>query len=134
MRLRGVDELDVEIFLAAIPPLARAWYRRRRAVERYLDDYFDARRLLVDLLGNFHKENRPDRISLALERANAWLAAHAGELGAPRPITAEDVARYYARDAAQLELFLRARRLDRFVRTRCLGRRYEFVLPGPIRR
>lgn len=134
MRLHGVDELDVELFLAAVPPVARAWYRRQRAVERYLDDYFTPRRVLVDLLGNFHKEGRADRLPLAVARANHWLAAHAAELDDARPIEAEAVSRYYQRDAAQLELFLRARRLDRWLRTRLLRQRYDFVLPGPIRR
>jgi hypothetical protein len=134
MRLDGVDELDVELFLAAVPPIARAWYRRRRAVERYLEDYFEPRRVLVDLLGNFHKEGRPDRLPFAVARANRWLVAHAAELEDARPIEAEAVSRYYQRDAAQLDRFLRARRLDRWVRTRLLRQRYEFVLPGPIRR
>jgi hypothetical protein len=134
MRLDGADELDVELFLAAVPPIARAWYRRQRAVERYLDDYFTPRRVLVDLLGNFHKEGRGDRVPFAAACASRWLAAHAGELDDARPVEAEAIARYYARDAAQLELFLRARRLDRWLRTRLLRQRYDFVLPGPIRR
>jgi len=134
MRLHGADELDVELYLAAVPPIARAWFRRRRAVERYLDDYFAPRRVLVDLLGNFHKEGRGDRLPFAVERANRWLAAHAAELDDARPIEAGAVSRYYQRDAAQLELFLRARRLDRWLRTRLLRQRYDFVLPGPIRR
>jgi hypothetical protein len=134
MRLRGADELDVELFLAAVPPIARAWYRHQRAVERYLDDYFEPRRVLVDLLGNFHKEGRPDRLPFAVARSNCWLAAHAAELGDARPIEEAAVSRYYRRDAAQLERFLRARRLDRWLRTRLLRQRYDFVLPGPIRR
>jgi hypothetical protein len=134
MRLHGADELDVELFLAAVPPVARAWYRRQRAVERYLDDYFEPRRVLVDLLGNFHKEGRADRLPFAVARANRWLDAHAAELEDARPIAADAVSRYYQRDAAQLELFLRARRLDRWLRTRLLRQRYDFVLPGPIRR
>ena len=134
MRLHGRDELDVELFLAAVPPVARAWYRRQRAVERYLDDYFTPRRVLVDLLGNFHKEGRADRVPFAAACANRWLAAHAAELDDARPVEVDAIARYYARDAAQLELFLRARRLDRWLRTRLLRQRYDFVLPGPIRR
>jgi hypothetical protein len=131
LRRAGRDEIDVELFLAAVPPVARAWYRRQRAVERYLDDYFDARRTFVDLLGNFRKEGRGDRLPLGLARVNAWLAAHPGHGAA---VTEAEVERYYRDDAAQLELFLRARRLDRWVRTRLLRGRYDFVLPGPIRR
>ncbi len=133
MRKDGVDEIGVELFLAAVPPGVRAFYRRARAVERYLDAFFDARSLLVDVVANFYKEERPDRIPLALERVNRWLAEDVPDLGG-RPIRAEDVDRYYRNDAKTLELYLRARRLDRFVRTRLLRQRYDFILPGAIRR
>jgi hypothetical protein len=133
MRKDGVDEIGVELYLAAVPPGVRAFYRRARAVERYLDAFFDARSLLVDAVANFHKEGRPDRIPLALERVNRWLAEEVPDLGG-RPIRAEDVDRYYRNDAKTLELYLRVRRLDRFVRTRLLRRRYDFILPGAIRR
>lgn len=132
---RGASyQIDLEIFLAAVPPLLRAYYRRARAVEEYLDHYFDPRSVALDLLGNFHKEGRPDRVARAADRVNAWLAAHAAEFGHRRPVDAGDVARFYAHDAAQLELFLKVRRLDRFIRTRLLRTRYDFVLPGAIRR
>jgi hypothetical protein len=133
MRKDGVDEIGIELFLAAVPPGVRAFYRRARAVERYLDAFFDARSLLVDAVANFHKEGRPDRIPLALERVNRWLAEDVPDLGG-RPIRAEDVDRYYRNDAKTLELYLRARRFDRFVRTRLLRQRYDFILPGAIRR
>ena len=133
MRKDGVDEIGVELFLAPVPPFVRAVYRRAHAVERYLDAFFDARSLLVDAIANFHKEGRPDRIELALERVNRWLAEDVPDLGGPA-IRAEDVDRYYRNDAKTLELYLRARRLDRFVRTRLLRQRYDFILPGAIRR
>jgi hypothetical protein len=133
MRKDGVDEIGVELFLAPVPPGARALYRRARAVEHYLDAFFDARSLLVDAVANFHKEGRPDRIGLGLERVNRWLAEDVADLGG-RPVRADDVDRYYRNDAKTLELYLRARRLDRFVRTRLLRQRYDFILPGAIRR
>ena len=133
MRKDGIDEIGVELFLAPVPPGIRAFYRRARAVEHYLDAFFDARSLLVDAVANFHKEGRPDRIELGLERVNRWLAEDVADLGG-RPIRADDVDRYYRNDAKTLELYLRARRFDRFVRTRLLHQRYDFILPGAIRR
>jgi len=127
-------QIDLEIFLAAVPPLIRGHYRRARAVENYLDHYFDPRSVALDLLGNFHKEGRPDRVPAAAARVNAWLTAHADEFGHPAAIDSGDVARFYAADAAQLELFLKVRRFDRFVRTHLLHDRYDFILPGAIRR
>ena len=91
------------------------------------------RRVTVDPVANFHKEGRPDPIPLTLERVNRWLAEDVPDLGGPA-IRAEDVDRYYRNDARTLELYLRARRLDRFVRTRLLRQRYDFILPGAIRR
>lgn len=133
MRLRGIDEMDLELFLAPVPPFMRPLYRRLRLVEQYIDDYFDARKILIDLLGNFHKEGRPDRIDMATEHINQWLADPGADLGARR-ISRESVDRYYRKDAQLLELFLKVRRFDRFVRTRLLRQRYNFILPGPIRR
>ncbi len=133
MRLHGKDEVGVEIFLAAIPAVIRWYYRRRRAVERYIDDYFDAGHILLDILGNFYKEGRPDRIPLVLEHVNRWLQTEGADLDA-KQLDARAVRRYYEKDAEALELFLRARRVDRFVRTRILRQRYNFILPGPIKR
>jgi hypothetical protein len=116
-----------------VPPPFRALSRWQRDVERYIDDYFDPRMLLLDLLGNFHKEGRPDRIALACAHVNRWLAADGAELDVV-PLAVADVDGYYRRDARKLEFFLRVRRLDRWVRTRVLRQRYAFILPGPIRR
>jgi hypothetical protein len=133
MRLDGVDEMGIECFLAPVPSPLRWLYRRARAVERYIDDYFDGHELLADLLGNFHKEGRPDRIPLVLAHVNRWLEGPGTDLGV-RVLEREEVDRYYRKDARLLELFLKLRRLDRFVRTRIMRRRYNFILPGPIRR
>ena len=133
MRCNGVDEMGLELFLAPVPAPMRPLYRRARLVERYIDDYFEPRKLLADLLGNFYKEGRPDRIDLALAHINQWLGGPGADLGA-RAITRQAVDGYYRKDAQLLELFLKVRRLDRFVRTRLLRQRYNFVLPGPIRR
>jgi hypothetical protein len=125
--------LDRELILAAAPPPVRPYFRAARTVEGYLDDYFDPRTAAVDLVGNFHKEGFPARIGAAVEIVNDWLRAHRSEVDA-RPVTVAEVERYYATDAGLLELYLRLRRVDRFVRRRVLHRSYDFVLPGPVRR
>jgi hypothetical protein len=48
-------------------------------------------------------------------------------------VTRREVDRYYRADVRLLEFYLRVRRLDRAVHRR-LGRPYDFVLPGPVRR
>jgi hypothetical protein len=127
LRRGGEDLLDMRVMLAAVPPGVRAVYLHRRIGERYIDDYFDRRLVAVDLLGNFIKEAASARLPVGLAAVNAWL-------GAARPVTGAEVARYYRQDARTLELFLRVRRADRWIRTRLLGRPYDFILPGDVTR
>lgn len=128
MRIDGRHLFDQEILLSAIPPGARAYYRRTGTVGEYMDDYFQPRLVTVDLLGNFIKEGVAARLLSGIKLANSWLTRHGYE-----PVSRSQVEEYYKQDAATLELFLRARRLDRAVK-RALGREYDFLLPGPVKR
>lgn len=132
-RVDGRIEAETEPLYRAWPPPLRGWLRRRAVVERYFADYFDLRLVILDLVGNFVKEGAAACVGPGVAAANAWLARQP-EREALAPIREEEVRRYYARDAALLELSLRVRRATRFVTTRLLGRRYDFVLPGPVRR
>jgi len=134
LRRDGNHALDREVLLAPVPPGARAYYRRQGLIEAYLDDYFVPRTVAVDLLGNFHKEGTPARLDTAIAVANAWLADGADLPGPQEPITREEVDAYYAKDADLLALYLRVRRIDRFLRTRLLRQPYDFVLPGNVTR
>jgi hypothetical protein len=133
VRRDGRHAMDREVLLAPVPPGLRAWYRRKGLVEAYLDDYFVPRTVAVDLLGNFHKEGAPARLPLGLEVVNEWLG-HTDLPGPRDPVSAAEVERYYRKDADLLALYLRLRRMDRFLRTRVLRRTYDYVLPGPVRR
>jgi len=131
MRRDGVDECGTEFFLAPVPWVLRWYYRRTRAVQRYIDDYFIPRALALDLLGNFHKEGRPERIAAVLPVVNDWLT---GTMGERAGISEKEVDDYYRRDAADLELYLRVRRVDRWLKKRVFRQQYPFILPGPIQR
>jgi len=41
---------------------------------------------------------------------------------------------YYKEDKLIWRLFLGLRRIDRFIKSKLFGQRYEFVLPGNIKR
>ncbi|HEX9189151.1 MAG TPA: DUF6206 family protein [Vicinamibacteria bacterium] len=124
-RVQGVEQLDPELFLASAPAVLRGLLRRAFLGE-VMSRYYDRRRVLLDLVANLHKEGRADLVPVALESVNARLK------GEP-PLRAEEVRRYYAGDRTIWTVFQALRRLDRWLKTRA-GRRYEFVLPGPIRR
>lgn len=128
VRRDGRQALDPEIILTTAPAPFRPVFRRLGTVESYFEDYFEPRTAAVDLLGNYHKEGRPDRIEEGLAVVNPWLAG----LGAD-PITRREVDRYYRSDALLLGFWLQARRAERAVRTR-LGKGYDFLLPGRVRR
>jgi hypothetical protein len=128
LRRDGHQAMDAEIILATAPAPLRPIFRRLGTVHAYFEDYFDPRTAAVDLLGNYHKEGRSDRIGAALEVVNQRLEP----LGAS-PITRREVDRYYRSDALLLGFWLAARRVERAVRLRT-GRGYDFILPGRVRR
>lgn len=128
VRRGGRQAMDAEIILATAPAPLRPIFRRLGTVHAYFEDYFEPRTAAVDLLGNYHKEGRPDRIDAALEVVNQRLKP----LGAS-PITRREVDRYYRSDARLLGFWLRARRGERTIRLRT-GRGYDFILPGRVQR
>lgn len=127
MRRNGKHLFDVEIALSAMPPGIRSYYRRGVAAA-YMDDYFVPRLVALDLLGNFIKEHATQRLPEGIVAVNDWLNTHDLEL-----IQRSEVEKYYKKDAAALELFLRVRRLDRTVR-HLFRREYDFILPGRVAR
>ena len=50
------------------------------------------------------------------------------------PMTVEEIKKYYREDKIIWSVFLAFRRVDRLLKTRLMGRRYEFILPGKIKR
>ncbi|MFZ5562474.1 MAG: DUF6206 family protein [Thermodesulfobacteriota bacterium] len=127
IRRNGRHELDVSLLLKAVPAPLRGLTGRLLA-GGVLDRYFDARKNRIDLAANLYKEQRPDLVPVALTAINDALP---DELP---PVREKEVAAYYRSDRMIWRLFLALRRADRFFATRLLGRRYEFILPGKIRR
>jgi hypothetical protein len=128
VRRGGRQAMDAEIILSTAPAPLRPIFRRLGTVHAYFEDYFEPRTAAVDLLGNYHKERRPDRIDAALAVVNQRLEP----LGAS-PITRREVDHYYRSDARLLGFWLQARRAERAIRLRT-GRGYDFILPGRVQR
>ncbi|MEW5722256.1 MAG: DUF6206 family protein [Thermodesulfobacteriota bacterium] len=127
IRKNGVHQLDPDLILKAAPGLLRGLLKRLFAAE-VLDRYYDPHKNMTDLAANLHKEQRPDLVPLFLEVINRDLPPGI------EPLTAKNVEDYYRQDKLIWTLFLGTRRMDRWVRTKVLGRRYEFILPGRIKR
>lgn len=131
LRRDGIEGLDPELFLRTAPSFL-VWIIRWLFLREVMERYYHARDVFVDLTANLYKEGRPDLIPAVLDVANAYLA----RLSPPPPggpLQIHEIRTYYARDAFIWSLFLRLRRIDRAL-CRVRRRRYEYILPGHIRR
>lgn len=130
IREEGRELLDAELFLKATPPGMR-WVLRKFYLQDILDRYYDMRRVCMDLVANFLKEQRQDLMPGLIELVNKFFSEEAAveNLG---PLTPQEVEHYYKGDASTWALYLRTRRLHRFVKTRILRGYYPYILPGNI--
>ncbi len=132
LRLQGVEQLDPELFLRTAPAYL-VWLLRLLFLKDVMSRYYDFRKVVLDLVANFYKEQLPELIPDVLAGANAFFAAEAAALRV-KPLDEKEVAAYYREDALIWSLYLSMRRFDRYTRTRLLGRHYPYLLPGPVRR
>jgi hypothetical protein len=132
LRVAGVEQLDAELFLRSAPSFL-AWILRRLYLQQVIDRYYDLHLVTVDLLANLYKEQRPDLVPGAVAAVRDWLAAGGAGL-AVEPVTEAELRAYYREDAQIWRLYLAARKVDRFLRTRVLRREYPYVLPVKVQR
>ncbi len=130
IRRNGADQLDTDIFLRACPPGIRILLEKV-FLPGILDRYYNFRLVVLDLIANLFKEGRKDLISDFIELANEFFA---GEGYTFEPIVMKEVEKYYREDAFIWSLYLNLRKIHRFIVTRLLFGRYEFILPGKIKR
>ncbi len=127
MRKDGTEQLDPELFLKSAPSFLR-WIIRLLFLKDVMSRYYVPRLVYTDLAANFFKERRDDLVPAILEVVNASMPS-----GTP-PLTRREVEKYYKDDKTIWKVFQSFRRFDRWLKTALLGRRYEFILPGKIRR
>jgi hypothetical protein len=132
IRVEGTEQLKPDLFLRSAPSFM-VWLLKALFLEDVVARYYDQRRVTIDLIANFYKEQRPELIPDLIARANRFFEEEAGYLGI-EPIREKDVRSYYREDAFIWILYLNARRLDRFIRTRLRRREYPYILPGKIKR
>ena len=126
-RMDGRLQLDAELFLQSAPSFLR-WIIRRLFLEDVLTRYFDIRKVFTDLAANLFKEQRSDLIPAALEIINRYLS------DTQKPMTAGEIEKYYKEDKIIWQVFLGFRRIDCWLKTKVQRGRYEFILPGKIKR
>lgn len=120
----GHPLLDMDVFLAAYPWALRGLIGRFVA-PGVIGAYRDPRHVLVDLAANLLKERLESWVPNVVTAANRHV---------PRPITVEEVRRFYRSDARMWELLARLRSADRWWQRTVRRRTYPFLLPGPVDR
>ena len=131
-RINDEEQLDAEIFLKSTPfflrPIIRAFF-----LQEVLDRYYDLHLVTVDLIANFYKEGRAEFIPQMIETANNFFKEQTPDLDV-EPLTEEEVTTYYKNDAFIWKFYLAARKIDRFITEKILGKKYEFRLPDHVLR
>jgi predicted AAA+ superfamily ATPase len=132
MRKNGVEQLNTQLFLKPAPPIMR-WILKKFYLQDIVDKYYDLRRVVLDLVANFYKEQKPEIIPDLIELTNQFFSENA-VINDLIPLTSDEVKDYYGDDASTWKLYLRVRRFHRFVSTKILRRYYDYILPRTIQR
>jgi len=132
MQKLGREQLDPELFLRSAPSFM-VWLIRWLFLEDVMTRYYDFRLVVIDLIANFYKEQRPDLIPMLIETANDFFSAQAFRLGVG-PLDRRQVKAYYRQDAMIWRVYLGLRRFDRFLHLKLLRKPYRYILPGRIKR
>jgi hypothetical protein len=126
-RKEGVEQMDPEPLLRSAPSFLR-WILRLFFLKDVMNRYYDQRLVYIDLAANLYKEQRPDLIPSVVEIINRHLSDSVS------PLTGKEIDKYYREDKLIWALFLAFRRIDRWLTTKVFRKRYEFILPGKIKR
>lgn len=129
---KGVEQFDPELVIRTTPRLL-AMIIRMFFLEDVMTRYYDPRKVAIDILANFHKEQRADLIPELVSTVNRFFADKGSKLGV-EPIKEKEINDYYREDAFIWSFLSSARRLDRFLYLNILRREYPYILPGNVQR
>jgi hypothetical protein len=131
-RIDEQEQLNPELFLKSTPfflrPIIRALF-----LQEVLDRYYDLHLVVVDLIANFFKEGRAGFIPKMIATANHFFTSQMADFNLEQ-ITEKEVTKYYKNDAFIWKFYLAARKIDRFITEKILGKKYEFRLPEKVKR
>ena len=131
MQKDGKERLNPELFLRSAPSFL-VWIIRLLFLEDVVTRYYDFRKVVIDLIANFYKEQREDLIPKLLEIVNNFFEDEIVN-GLFKPITEKEIKSYYREDALIWRIYLAFRKVDRFFH-KLFGKYYPYILPGNIKR
>jgi hypothetical protein len=132
VRTNGEEAMQFELLLKSAPGFLRGILKAVYLKET-VNRYYDWRKVSIDLVANFFKEQREDLVPGLIELINDFFKKEAGEFDI-LPLVLEEIEKYYKSDASMWSLFQKVRKFDRFMKTKILRKKYPFYLPGKIKR
>jgi hypothetical protein len=132
LRKNGVEAMEAELLLNSTPSFLR-FLIKAFFVQDVLDRYYDLRLVIIDLIANFFKEQLSEIIPRLIKRVNEFLKEEASEFELDL-ISFTEVQKYYKSDKMIWLIFQNARRIDRYIKTKLLKKKYDFYLPEKIKR
>ncbi|MFX0057189.1 MAG: DUF6206 family protein [Candidatus Hodarchaeota archaeon] len=131
-RIYGAEAMQAELFLKSAPSFLR-WLLKALFLEETVGRYYDWRKVTIDLVANFFKEQKPELIPGLIKLVNNFFEKEAGDFEI-EPVTFEEVQKYYKSDANMWAIFQSVRKFDRYLKTKVFKKKYAFYLPGKIER
>lgn len=131
-KINGVEAMEAVLFLKSAPSFLR-WLLKAAFLEDTVNRYYDWRRVSIDLIANFFKEQKRDMIKPLIKLVNTFFREEASEFNI-KTIKLEEVQKYYKSDSDMWVIFQRVRKIDRFLKTKIFKKQYEFYLPPDIQR
>lgn len=118
------ERLDFRPFFTSLPWALQDAVRVGMGKDIF-DKFYSPHGVMLDMLGNLHKEKLQHLIGGFMARANERLA---------EPLTADEIDAYYAEDAKLWTLIQRLRKADQWWQRTVRRRPYPFLLPRAIER
>ena len=131
-RVNGNEAMEAVLFLKSAPSFLR-WLLKALFLEETVGRYYDWRKVTIDLIANFFKEQKPELVPELINLVNKFFEEEAGDFEI-EPLTLEEVKKYYKSDSSMWVIFQSVRRFDRFLKTKVFKKKYDFYLPGKIER
>ncbi len=131
-RVDGKEAMEAVLFLKSAPSFLR-WLLKALFLEETVGRYYDWRKVTIDLVANFFKEQKPELIPELINLVNKFFKEEAIDFDI-EPLTLEEVKKYYKSDSNMWVIFQSVRRFDRFLKTKVFKKKYDFYLPGKIER
>jgi hypothetical protein len=131
-RVNGNEAMEAVLFLKSAPSFLR-WLLKALFLEETVGRYYDWRKVTIDLVANFFKEQKPEIVHDLINLVNKFFEEEAIDFEI-EPLTLEEVKKYYKSDSSMWVIFQSVRRFDRFLKTKVFKKKYDFYLPGKIER